>query len=172
MEGEIWLVIGPMYSGKTTTLFDYLKHFADKKCILLKYALDNRYGNEEVVVSHDLVKHKALCVKNLDIELDYDVICIDEGQFFPDIVNFCEKCAALGKKVIVSALSGDYKREPFPNISNLISKAERIIHKRAICGCSKNAAFSFRLTEERDVVLLGGADKYKPVCRACFFRLK
>ena len=169
MEGEIWLVIGPMYSGKTTTLFDYLKQFADKKCILLKYALDNRYGDGEVVVSHDLVKHKALCVKRLvDIELDYDVICIDEGQFFPDIVNFCEKYAALGKKVIVSALSGDYNREPFPNISNLISKAEHIIHKRAICACSNNASFSFRLTEEREVVLLGGTDKYKPVCRACF----
>jgi len=34
----------------------------------------------------------------------YDVIGIDEGQFFQDIVEFSEKAANSGKIVIISSL--------------------------------------------------------------------
>ena len=39
-----------------------------------------------------------------DLISEYDVIGVDEGQFFPDIVEFCEKAANEGKIVIVSSL--------------------------------------------------------------------
>ena len=35
---------------------------------------------------------------------DYDVIGVDEGQFFTDIVEFSEKAANGGKVVIISSL--------------------------------------------------------------------
>ena len=36
---------------------------------------------------------------------------IDEGQFFPDIVPFCEEMANAGKLVIVAALDGTFQRK-------------------------------------------------------------
>jgi thymidine kinase len=36
--------------------------------------------------------------------LNYDVIGVDEGQFFNDIVEFAEKAANAGKIVIISSL--------------------------------------------------------------------
>ncbi|CAM4553948.1 unnamed protein product [Lepidochelys kempii] len=39
------------------------------------------------------------------------VIGIDEGQFFPDIVEFCEAMANAGKTVIVAALDGTFQRK-------------------------------------------------------------
>lgn len=39
------------------------------------------------------------------------VIGIDEGQFFPDTVEFCEEMANLGKTVIVAALDGTFQRK-------------------------------------------------------------
>ena len=38
----------------------------------------------------------------------YDVIGVDEGQFFQEIVEFCELLANQGKIVVVSALDGTF----------------------------------------------------------------
>jgi len=59
----------------------------------------------------------------------YDIIGIDEGQFFPDLVEL----VLLKKIVIVAALNADYKMEPFPNVSKLISKADKIKLLKAYC---------------------------------------
>lgn len=39
---------------------------------------------------------------------NYDVIGIDEGQFFQDIAIFCEEAANQGKIVVVAALDGTF----------------------------------------------------------------
>jgi len=36
--------------------------------------------------------------------MEYDVIGIDEGQFFTDIVEFSEMAASSGKVVVISSL--------------------------------------------------------------------
>ena len=68
----------------------------------------------------------------------YDVICIDEIQFYPDNVEFCEKMANAGKIVEACGLSGNYLREPFPNVSLLISKADDVQFLTAVCMMCKD----------------------------------
>ena len=48
------------------------------------------------------------------------MVGIDEGQFFPDVVKFCETAANLGKTVLVAALDGTFERKPFGNIIDLV----------------------------------------------------
>jgi len=104
-----------------------------------------------------------------DIWKTYDVIGIDEGQFFKDIVGFCETAANCGKIVITSALSGTYLREPFNTILELVPKAEKIKTLSAICkGCMVPAHFTLRTRQTSDLELIGGEDMYMPVCRECF----
>jgi len=55
--------------------------------------------------------------------LQYDVVAIDEGQFFPDIVEASEELANSGKVVIIAALDGTFQRKPFGNILNLVPMA-------------------------------------------------
>ncbi len=38
----------------------------------------------------------------------FDVVAIDEGQFFPEITEFCESLANAGKIVIVAALDATF----------------------------------------------------------------
>ncbi|NXS24149.1 KITH protein, partial [Mystacornis crossleyi] len=99
------------------------------------------------------------------------VIGIDEGQFFPDIVEFCETMANAGKTVIVAALDGTFQRKAFGSILNLVPLAESVVKLNAVCmECFCEASYTKRLGAEREVEVIGGADKYHSVCRACYFR--
>jgi len=53
--GHIEVIIGPMFSGKSTELQRRIRRysFAHKKCIVVNYANDNRYSNQSYVVTHD-----------------------------------------------------------------------------------------------------------------------
>jgi thymidine kinase len=98
-----------------------------------------------------------------------DVIGIDEGQFFPDLVPFCEEQANLGRIVIVAALDGTYQRKSFGHVLELVPLAEEVIKISAVCMvCQGDAHFSKRISSESDVEVIGGADKYISVCRRCF----
>lgn len=116
---------------------------------------------------------------------DYDVLGIDEGQFFPDIVEFSEHAANAGKIVVIAALDGcaaehlllaltlclrrTFQRKPFGHVLELIPMAEKVTKLSAVCMiCYKDAAFSKRLGAELEVEVIGGADKYLSVCRACY----
>uniref|UniRef100_A0A8C7WW36 Thymidine kinase n=1 Tax=Oryzias sinensis TaxID=183150 RepID=A0A8C7WW36_9TELE len=97
------------------------------------------------------------------------VIGIDEGQFFPDTVEFSEEMANLGKTVIVAALDATFQRKPFGNILSLVPLAESVVKLHAVCmQCYREAAYTKRIGVEKEVEVIGGADKYQAVCRTCY----
>uniref|UniRef100_A0A8D2EK82 Thymidine kinase n=1 Tax=Theropithecus gelada TaxID=9565 RepID=A0A8D2EK82_THEGE len=90
---------------------------------------------------------------------------------FPDIVEFCEAMANAGKTVIVAALDGTFQRKPFGTILNLVPLAESVVKLTAVCmECFREAAYTKRLGTEKEVEVIGGADKYHSVCRLCYFK--
>ncbi|RLV92087.1 hypothetical protein DV515_00013926 [Chloebia gouldiae] len=174
--GQIQVIFGPMFSGKSTELMRRVRRFqlAQYQCLLVKYAKDTRYSSSGVS-THDKSTMEALPAGLLqDVyqeALGAAVIGIDEGQFFPDIVEFCETMANTGKTVIVAALDGTFQRKAFGNILNLVPLAESVVKLNAVCmECFREASYTKRLGAEREVEVIGGADKYHSVCRACYFR--
>ena len=107
------------------------------------------------------------CKKLSDLKeewLKFEVIGIDEGQFFDDIVEFSEKAANLGKIVIMSALNGTFEKKGWNNILELIPLCEKIKKLSAICKiCASNANFTFRETVGNELIAIGGADMYMPL---------
>eukprot|EP01090_Pellita_catalonica_P020446 TRINITY_DN7315_c0_g1_i1.p1 TRINITY_DN7315_c0_g1~~TRINITY_DN7315_c0_g1_i1.p1 ORF type:complete len:215 (+),score=29.15 TRINITY_DN7315_c0_g1_i1:22-645(+) len=177
--GSVQLILGPMFSGKTTELVRRMQRYqvARQKTIIIKYINDGRYTEEARVATHTKQTWEALpCTKLADVENDildgkYDCIGVDEGQFFPDVVSFSEKMANEGKTVIVAALDGTYQRKPFGSVLDLIPLAEKVTKLSAVCmECFAPAAFSKRLGDEKEVEVIGGTDKYMAVCRKCYFR--
>jgi thymidine kinase len=53
--GFIEVIYGPMFSGKSTELLRNVRRFgySKKKCLVINYAFDNRYSQEEVMSTHD-----------------------------------------------------------------------------------------------------------------------
>jgi len=174
--GSIEVIFGPMFSGKTSELLRRIRRhqLAARRVVVIKYIKDTRY-NATRCTTHDFVSAEAICTARLDecrdAMKDFDVIGIDEGQFFPDLIGFAEDMANAGKTVIVAALDGTYQKKPFGCVLELVPIAESVTKLSAVCMvCKKDAAFSHRISAEKQVEVIGGADKYVALCRACHMK--
>ncbi|KPI83837.1 putative thymidine kinase [Leptomonas seymouri] len=178
--GRIELVIGPMFAGKTTELMRRVKReiHARRSCFVIKYAKDTRYDARNVA-SHDQLTLRAQAAVSKLVEVQdqwrkFDVLAIDEGQFFVDLVDFCNTAADAGKIVMVSALDGDYRRKPFGQICDLIPFCESVDKLSAVCMmCHEQpACFTRRTVNVEQQELIGGADMYIATCRECYMKQK
>jgi thymidine kinase len=147
--------------------------------LAIKPRTDNR-GCVDKITNHEGVSIPAtsvikLCdIANPTFVLKDTIKCvlIDEGQFFQDLVLGCNYFVSLGLKVYVAALNGTSERTPWGSISFLIPHADRITHltanKCSICNVNR-APFTALKDNVRKCgdVLIGGADKYMPLCRKC-----
>lgn len=161
-----------MFSGKSTELLRQMRRqvFSGKRCILIKYKGDNRYSDNKIIThdGHTIELNTLICDDILDVMnkiLIYDVIGIDECQFFKN--TYLIDTLANNKIVICSSLDGDYNRNPFTNIVNLIPKCENLIKLTAICKCGKEANFSKIKIQTDHIINIGGENMYEPVCRKC-----
>ena len=176
--GWIEVISGSMFSGKTEELIRRLKRakFANQKVIIFKPITDNRYS-ENKVVSHDaneIFSHSVKSAKEIlhSIE-DFDVVAIDEAQFFDmQIVDVCNQLANNGIRVIVAGLDMDFKGNPFGPMPNLMAVAEFVTKVHAICVQTGNLAnFSHRISNNDELVLLGEKNTYQPLSRAAFKKI-
>jgi len=173
--GWIEVICGSMFSGKTEELIRRLNRarIARQKVEVFKPAVDTRY-DEEDVVSHDEKKTSSIPVQNASQILfyaeDFEVVGIDEAQFFGDeIVNVCNQLAKKGKRVVVSGLDMDFKGNPFGPMPALMAIAEYVTKVHAICiRCGNPANYSHRTVADEKLVVLGETDSYEPLCRKCF----
>lgn len=168
------MVTGPMFSGKTSELIRRVRRYccAGKRCLVVKHGEDTRYLKEHVV-THTNTSLPAMRVERLSCVLAhadrYDVVAVDEGQFFDDLEAGAKALADRGKVVLVAALNGTFERRPFKQVSELMAACEGVQHLVAICSmCFRDAPFSKRVTGELDERVVGGADKYMAVCRTCY----
>jgi thymidine kinase len=182
--GQIDLVLGCMFSGKSTELIRRIRLYRliKKNVLVVSHSADARYEASEVhVVTHNQDRERALKTSELlpiRTRPDYpsiDIIFIDEGQFFGDIVPFVKTAVDVdGKHVVVSALDGDFNRTPFENISHLISMADTYTKLTALCPlcCDGTPAIYSKLLKQPSIdmavssqVLVGGEESYMSVCR-------
>ena len=176
--GWIEVVCGSMFSGKTEELIRRMRRaeFANQRMVLFNPQIDNRYS-EENVVSHQGSSLKAIVVNDSSEILatwrNELVVAIDEAQFFDfGIVEVCNTLASKGVRVILAGLDMDYLGVPFGPMPQLLSIAEYVTKVHAICvSCGNLAQFSHRTAEEKDQVLVGAVEKYKPLCRACYNKI-
>lgn len=143
--------------------------------VIVRSSKDTRPGE---FASHDGITSRARIVVGDsllcdDVQLavaEAGVVGIDEGQFFEDLVPATEAWAAAGKYVIVAGLDGNANGHPFGHICDLLPRAEECTKLLAVCSqCGADAPFTILLrgTLEDGSVLVGGAETYMPVCRAC-----
>lgn len=178
MSGYLEIILGPMFAGKTTKLIEKYREcvFLKKRVCVINYEEDKRY-DEEKLSSHDLVKIDALNLKIMtdmfahkDV-LNAEVYLINEGQFFDDLDVVVKKLVGdMNKEVYIYGLDGDYKREKFGKMLDLIPICNKVKKLTALCNICRDgtkAFFTKRITNETSQKLIGN-DNYIAVCRNCY----
>lgn len=185
--GYLNITIGPMYAGKTSKLIEIYENILDdeleklddeqKLPIVLTHSTELRYSIEKLS-THD--KKQISCFKYDSIKTfmnekkdeiinNTNDILIDEAQFFTDLMEILYIVEKLNKNVFVFGLDGDFKRNKFGNILDLIPFCDTITKLHANCTlCDNRAIFSKRTTESDEQILIGKQDIYQPLCRKCY----
>jgi thymidine kinase len=164
-----------MFSGKSEELIRLLRRaaIARQRVQVFKPALDDRHSTADVV-SHSQWRLPCEAVERAEeimarLDPRTEVVGIDEGQFFDDkLPEVCAHLANLGKRVLVAGLDMDYRGIPFGPMPTLLAIAEQVHKIHAICSrCGAPAAYTQRMTEATEQVVVGAADVYEARCRRC-----
>jgi thymidine kinase len=164
-----------MFSGKTEELIRRLRRaiIARQKVEIFKPIIDKRYDVNKVV-SHDETSIHSTPVQTasqiLLLANDFDVVGIDEAQFFDmELASVCNQMAAAGVRVIVAGLDMDFQGKPFGPIPSLMATAEYVTKVHAVCmECGELANHSYRKVSEDELVVIGEKEAYEPLCRRHF----
>ena len=181
MSGYLEIAIGPMFSGKTTWLTNLHKQctFCNMRVVVVNFAGDTRYtaAEDALLSTHDRTMIPCvMCATIEELETQHadevaaaDVLLINEGQFFGDIMTVLQFVGA-GKRVYICGLDGDFEKKRIGALLDLIPhcvKVRKLTSLCSLCRNGKEAIFSFRTTAETDQIVIG-SDNYIPLCRVCY----
>lgn len=147
---RLHLITGPMFSGKTTKLINFVDEHSNNKTpqvpdsnsfaidkhqnktIIFKYFLDDRYSSNQIS-THNKVMRPAIPCQSLTPYLkdcdDKEVVAIDEAQFFDDLFDFIyhliesrnnKEASSSSLDIFVDSLDGDFLRHPFGQVLDLL----------------------------------------------------
>lgn len=191
--GDIILIIGPMFGGKSSELIRQAEKFAlcGRRCVIIHPVRDTRRKKGTVFTHRDgsrpfpesLREHIDLLVVNTLEEADHhvlgtaDFVGIDEGQFFPDLAKTCRKWADAGVMVAIAALNGkakvEGKRGTWDAVSEILPEATDVIFQKAVCASCRHpkAAATYSVLRRGDLdehgEKIGGGEYYAAMCPSC-----
>lgn len=170
------VVLGPMFSGKSTYALSYVRRqrAIGKRVLIIKPDIDNRYSNEPLIITHNNEKipcmlwdvTKPICIISVT---NYDCFVIEEAQFFTHLHHFC--CHFLfkeNKHILVVGLDGCAQQKRFGEVLDIIPLATSVTKLSALCSDCKDGTHAYYTKKlewgGEQQVDVGGAEKYVAVC--------
>jgi len=182
--GYLGIILGPMFSGKTTRLIQLYKTraYIGKQVVVINYVGDTRY-HETMLSNHDHITIPCIFIEDLremwenrenphwnDLH-SADTILINEGQFFKNLFHsVLEMVEKENKEVFICGLDGDFKRNIFGELLYLIPYCDSVEKLNSLCANCRNGnagIFSHRISSEENQVVVG-SENYQPLCRKCY----
>ncbi len=182
--GKLSVIVGPMYSGKTTELLNYAEIYelGRKNILIFKPQIDTRYSKDDIV-THKFFRMSAQTIKDVQEMEEYykslnekpDAIFIDEVHFFDSsLTKFVKEITKDGVDVYCAGLDMNYLWEPFETTAMLMAIADEVIKKKAVCEvCGEyKGTLSYKKKSNGGILDVGGKEKYIAVCKECYEELK
>lgn len=180
----ITLIMGPMFSGKTSYMIEEEKKLLNNKdssVVVLRPPADTRQ-----YISHkkeNSFQSNIYATENFEMLPDFKTIFIEESHLFNEkekLISWISKFKFSKKNIYITLLNGDVNQTPFPIAGNLISISNNIIFLRAKCfACKEDAAFTSlqrrknhspnvnMMPSLKPFIKIGGDDIYAPYCYEC-----
>jgi thymidine kinase len=190
---SLLVIKGPMFAGKSSELQSIKKRRTAicQNVLVIKHSIDVRYltvnDSQTEVINHDKNRCSAVACSKLcdllgkDAFNAADLLIIDEGQFFDDLVEFAVATVETWKKdLIVVGLSGDVHRKPFKQMAELEAIADCVKHLKALCQiCGNGTEAHFTCAKSKHILNVtkdgspnvGDESSYIPVCRRHYIEI-
>lgn len=178
-QGKIIAYLGPMRSSKSAELIRsaHVYELGGSSILLINHFINKRDENKVksrngMQCECDMVSD-LLSPENMHKCLQYDVIGIDEIQFFDHIDTFCRIMHALGKIIILAGLSANYKGEMFESVTKVFPLIHELHMLKAVCkdcpfGKNREAIHNVRKKSIKDSIeTLVGDEQYLILCDQC-----
>ncbi len=176
---KLYFRYSAMNAGKTTQLLQVKYNYEERgqKVLLLKPAVDNRYGTEKIISRIGLESEAEVINQETSLigiieNKEVNCIIIDEAQFLSrdQVLQICGIVDDRNIPVIAYGLRSDFKGDLFPGSEALLSLADSIEELKTICWCGKKAIMNTRLlngrpTYEGEQIQIGGNESYISLCR-------
>ena len=176
MRGNLETIVGAMFAGKTSELLKrilWAKH-QNKKIIVIKPSIDNRYSNEKIITHNDL-SHECYSMSNWETTLkkfvfeksEVDMVFLDEIQFMNtnETLKNVEDLLNKGIDVVCAGLDQDSRGKPWETSSMLLGLSDKIVKIYGFCNvCGIEATKTYRKTEGGERTQVGAANIYEPRC--------
>ena len=151
-----------------------LKDIFDSEQYYKTFNYNLKYVNDDLLSSDDVEKNNLIkSIVDPSHPTYSKTILINEGQFFPDILNWTKLMVThFNKRVYIAALDGDFEQQPIGDILQLIPYSNKCTKLTSLCYDCKDgteAIFSFRITNEKEQIVIG-SDNYIPLCRKCYIQ--
>ncbi|MBI28978.1 MAG: hypothetical protein CMI95_03685 [Pelagibacteraceae bacterium] len=174
--GILETIVGAMFAGKTSELLKRIlwAEHQDKKIIVFKPLIDNRYSNENIV-THNNLTHKCYAIKtwtNVLKKYDIskkktDVVFLDEVQFMKTQTTLqnVEIMLNSGINVVCAGLDQDSRGKPWETSSMLLGLSDKITKIYGFCNiCGNEATKTYRKIKGGGRTKVGSTDIYEPRC--------
>lgn len=199
MAARLEVITGPMFSGKTERLIAKLHRaqYARKRVRVLKPAQDTRTqgtiasrivtpeGDTEVTASLSAIMvHDEDDFRRMTDRLDFDVLAVDEANFFPldtpvrdclgwfgrSVRRLLHEQRDTNLRIIVAGLDMDSSERPFGPMPGLMALADSVEKLTGVCMvCGSDAGYiSQRLIDDERQLVVGDASEYQVRCRTCY----
>lgn len=199
MTARLEVIVGPMFSGKTELLIARLHRalYARKRLRILKPAHDTR--TQSFIAARavnpdgttEITDKLAATMVGSEQDFwriagpdDYDVLAVDEAQFFPLDVPMKDSLGWFGRairdlmrrrratplRILVAGLDMDFAENPFGPIPGLLALADSVDKLTGVCMvCGSDAGYiSHRIGPGEAQLVVGDAGEYQVRCRACY----
>jgi thymidine kinase len=180
---KLYFRFGAVGSAKTMNLLAVAHAYEqqNKRCVLIKPAIDTRFG-DELVRSRAGLQRTAEILVHEDTIIDVtflagaNCILVDEAQFLsPFVVDQLRDIASSRDiPVICYGLRTDFRRNLFPGSKRLLELSDAIEEVKTTCAyCNRKGIFNLKLvsgvpTLAGPTIDLGTEEKYLPTCARCY----
>lgn len=194
---KLYFKYGTMSSAKTALLLINAHQFQERNIpfICLKPSVDNRDGDSVIKSRVGIQRECVMIDTNTNIfecikihtevmlaSLREKVRCvlIDECQFLtPEQVDQLAKVVDdLDVDVMCFGLKTDFQTKLFDGSKRLFEICDDFEEIKTRCACGKKASINARIDIDGNIIsdgeqiVIGGDDKYMPMCRKCFLKKK
>ena len=188
---KFYFKFSPMEAGKSAMLLIEAYNFEKRNINILcmKPSIDNRESIDKLSSRIGIEKECFVIYPNYDIyaivkkiislnennnKLQW--ILVDESQFLTSeqVEQFRAIVDDFDINVMCYGLRTDFQTHLFEGSKRLFELADDIDELKISCSCGRKAIFNARFNENGELVangeqiLIGGEDKYKPMCSKCY----